>query len=153
MLKHEEGFTLVEVMMVVAIIGVLTSLSYPKFKGYVDYLELATVTNNLVIDLQWARQQSIIKKVRHGIVFYQSDNKYQVVKDKGTNQIIKEVDLKDSKVKLGEITFSSSTGEKEVFFKVLGNLDGGNGSIELVKVGYGRKKITFSSNAGELNIE
>jgi len=149
----EKGFTLVEVMIVIAIIGILASLSFPKFKGYFDYLELITATNHLVLDLQWARQQSIIKKVKYGVIFYQATNKYQIVKDKVSKEIIKEVDLKGSKVKFGEITFSSSAGEKEVFFKTLGNIDGGNGSIELIKEGYGSKKITYSSNAGELNVE
>ncbi|PRX19722.1 type IV fimbrial biogenesis protein FimT [Orenia metallireducens] len=157
MLKQEDGFTLVEVMMVIAIIGILASLSFPKFKAYLEYLELATATNKLVMDLQWARQQAIIKKVKYGVVFYQADNKYQIIKDEAVKQIIKEVDLKESKVKLGKISFyysdGKSTGQTAVFFKTLGNIDGGNGSVELVKLGYGTKKIIFSSNAGELNVE
>ncbi|WP_018249923.1 pilus assembly FimT family protein [Orenia marismortui] len=152
MLTKINGFTLIEVMIVIAIISILVSISYPKINNYVNYFTLTTELNQLISDLQWARQQSIVSKIKHGIIFYPIESKYQIVKDKINCKVIKEVSLSEDKIRFGDITFPSYKGGKAIFFKTLGNLDNHNGSIELIKVGYGSKKIVYSSNAGVINI-
>jgi len=45
--KNVKGFTLVEVLIVVAILGILGSLAYPQFQGYVQQAKEAAAKDNL----------------------------------------------------------------------------------------------------------
>ena len=47
MSKHSHGFTLIELMIVVAIIGVLAAIAYPSYQGYVERTNRADMMSEL----------------------------------------------------------------------------------------------------------
>lgn len=53
------GFTLVEVMIVILIVGMLAALVGPPMFGYLQAHRLQTSTDRMVSDLQFARSQAI----------------------------------------------------------------------------------------------
>lgn len=52
------GFTLIELMVVVALIGALVMLSGPSFKRFIDTQRLRSVNSALITDLQFARSEA-----------------------------------------------------------------------------------------------
>lgn len=47
MLKNTNGFTLIELMIVVAIIGILAAIAYPSYQGYVERTNRADMMSEL----------------------------------------------------------------------------------------------------------
>lgn len=57
------GFTLVEVMIVIVLVGLLAAMVGPPMYGYLQAHRLQTGTDRLVTDLQYTRTQAITRGV------------------------------------------------------------------------------------------
>jgi type IV fimbrial biogenesis protein FimT len=53
------GFTLVEFMVVVAIVAVLTMIGYPNFRTLMQNQRLGTLANDFIADLSFARSEAV----------------------------------------------------------------------------------------------
>lgn len=58
------GFSLTEMMIVIAVIGVLAAIAFPSFTGVVNGGRLSGMTNELVASIQVARTEAIRRNVR-----------------------------------------------------------------------------------------
>lgn len=56
---HRQGFTLVEMMLVISLVGVMAAMAAPPFFRYLASNRLATEADRMVADLQYARSLSV----------------------------------------------------------------------------------------------
>jgi prepilin-type N-terminal cleavage/methylation domain-containing protein len=152
-IKQNKAFTILELLLVLTIMAILSGLALPPINNYQQTIKLKASVEQLVSDLRYVQQKSIITASQHGIVFDLPNNCYYLIKDKDNPQVLRkitlqEVELKNSNLpRYNRLHFSGQM----VFFKELGNLDHRNGRVEL-KLNQVDKQIVFSSNAGEINI-
>jgi prepilin-type N-terminal cleavage/methylation domain-containing protein len=66
---RERGFTLVEALLVVAIIGILTLLSYPSIRNSLEARGLENEAREILSTLQQAKFQAVKFKLNHRVSF------------------------------------------------------------------------------------
>ncbi len=72
----EDGFSLMEIMVVLAIIAVLSSVSMPALRGFAATRRLKTSAKTIVDTLAFARDMAITEKNTHLVVFDMDANRY-----------------------------------------------------------------------------
>ncbi len=72
------GYTLAEMMVVVAIVGLLTAIAVPAFSGYLKRTRLHGMQNELMTDIYYARSLAIAQRRTFQIVFPDAQS-YQIV--------------------------------------------------------------------------
>ena len=80
------GFTLVELLLVVIILGILIGLSTPLFRKTYDNFQLADSAKNLVSLMRFAQTSSIVERLRYRIVFDSGKSKYWLTKESDLSQ-------------------------------------------------------------------
>ncbi len=78
--RRDAGFSLLELVVVVGIIGVLAAIFIPNLRGYLRTEQIRTAASNLAGDLMGARARAVTKNVNFGVVLViLSDTTYRVV--------------------------------------------------------------------------
>lgn len=72
MRSHPRGFTMIELMIAIGLIGILLAIAGPSFRDYIVTQRLKAVTAQLVTDLQYARSESASRS-RRVFVHFQTD--------------------------------------------------------------------------------
>jgi len=98
------GVTLLELMVVVAIFGVISSLGFVSFERLKANYNLTERTNKLYSDIEWIRQKSMGSADPYGISF--TGNNYSVFKDADHSETYNEGDTILKTEHLGHITLS-----------------------------------------------
>ena len=62
-LHRQAGFTLIEVIVVVAIIGILAAIAIPSFRGFTNSSSVTSATNDLVSAFNLARSEAVTRGV------------------------------------------------------------------------------------------
>mgnify|MGYP000252802508 CR=1 FL=1 len=57
--QKQSGFTLMELMIVVIVVGILTAIALPSFQSTIERRRLVGAADNLFSDLQYARSEAI----------------------------------------------------------------------------------------------
>ncbi|MGH8595086.1 MAG: pilus assembly FimT family protein, partial [Gammaproteobacteria bacterium] len=79
---NEAGFTLTEVMIVCAVIGILSAIVVPSFSGYLKRTRVDGSRNQLIADCYFARSLAISRRETITMVF--NADEYQIRNGGGT---------------------------------------------------------------------
>lgn len=80
----QRGITLVEVMVVVAVIGILAGLALPSYQDMIERNRLKQAAEALNSDLQWMRTESIKRSCNLNVSFNTAVWSYTIFRTAGT---------------------------------------------------------------------
>jgi len=88
--KKKEGFTLIEIIIVLAIMGIIVLIGFPVLKSYRPNLRLSGTVRELINDLRYVEQSALTEQINHGIRFFSDEDKYQIIRYGATEEILEE---------------------------------------------------------------
>lgn len=74
----QKGFTFLEIIVVLALIGILSALAVPDLSAFTGRLRLETTARNLSTDLREMKMRSILDRRDYTIYFYPADRRYEL---------------------------------------------------------------------------
>lgn len=113
MMRAERGFSLIELMLCVALIGILLKVALPRFNFSKQYVARASA-RRIVGDLRFARHLAIMNGTPYIVVFDPALSQYKLYKNSvsGANQVTETRQLATSIILSGNSSFTfQNTGQ------------------------------------------
>ncbi len=79
--KTVNGFTLIEVMIVISILGILLAIATPNFMAYRDNTNLKEAARNVSSEIQLCKQMAIAGGVRYAVSFISGSHNFWIFKE------------------------------------------------------------------------
>jgi prepilin-type N-terminal cleavage/methylation domain-containing protein len=92
--QSRTGFTLIELMIIIAIIGILASAAIPQWRRYTQNTELRTAARTIANDIFNMKQRASGENAEYRITFDEAGNRYQII-NADTGLVLQTKDLAD----------------------------------------------------------
>ena len=67
--RSRGGFTLIELMVVIALVAIILAIAAPSFRSMIEMQRLRSITSQLVTDFQFARSEAVARRALVGVAF------------------------------------------------------------------------------------
>lgn len=95
-LTNKRGYTLTELMVTVAIVGIVAAMAVPSFISYLPHLRLNGAARDLISDLRLARSLAVGQNQRYKVFFsVDANNEWYEIRRSSDNTVIRRVDYRD----------------------------------------------------------
>jgi prepilin-type N-terminal cleavage/methylation domain-containing protein len=72
--QRTDGFSLIETLIVIAIIGIMATMAIPQIASYIRVYKIKAAQQQITSEIQTARNKAISRNVRFGVVFVPLSN-------------------------------------------------------------------------------
>ncbi len=164
-MRNDSGFTLTELIVVIAIIAVISAIAVPNLMSWLPHHRLMTATQDLYSNFQKAKLTAIKRNTNCAVTFDNSgytvfmDNNEDFIQD-GGEEVIVQIEwegYKNISVNLSDFTFDDSTGQPSIAFRPNGlpaNAGGGFASgTAKIKNSNEESMSVIISQAGSIRIK
>lgn len=79
--SNNKGFTILEMMIIVVIIGITSTLAIPRFGTIIEKLKLKTSARDMVSSLRFTRSNAVSQRSQFGVYFNLYEGEYILFKD------------------------------------------------------------------------
>jgi len=155
---HSSGFTLVEIMIVLLLLGIALAVAVPSMDSAISETTLDGAAREVVSAIQYAQSLAVREGIEHGVEFFPSEERFRCFNNETDTTVLNPFDKKDYDIDLsnqghlqGVDLASVSFGNKEVIFSAIGELSE-SGSI-VVSYREFQKTITVSAPIGRITVQ
>ena len=136
----QKGFSLIEMVIVIAIIGIISGIAIPAYLNQKPILRLSGATRQIMGDLMWARMQAVSQNNEFK-VFFLDNHRYQILDDDDNDGNVDSGELtvtKDIQEEYYDVTFTSTANP---IFHPRGNA---SGAKVILTNSFGTKEVTIA---------
>ena len=84
---NKKGFTIIEIVLVIALIGILATISLPVYKKTAAHYSLITAARMIASDIRLAQQRSITESRSYRLLFNTGSDNYQLLSVSNKSEI------------------------------------------------------------------
>jgi prepilin-type N-terminal cleavage/methylation domain-containing protein len=151
-MRNDSGFTLAEVMVVIAIIGICSAIAVPNFIGWLPKYRLNSATSDVLGAMQSARLRALKDNASVVILFNPGADSYSVFLDNGAGansgngiQDGDEPTVRGGGMPAGVNLFNTTLAGDTLRFDARGFPNGAGGTVKLVNTKNDTTTITVNA--------
>ncbi|MDY6854100.1 MAG: GspH/FimT family pseudopilin [Thermodesulfobacteriota bacterium] len=152
MLKYQKGFSLIELLVIVAILGIISTIAIPNITAWIPKYRLKSTTRDIFSTLQLARMRAIAVGVEYQVSFDLNNETYYISKGNSSSGSVSWTQENEvSSAPNGIDIASLSGGLTNLHFHPTGSSSNGT-TITINNTNGDEKKISILAATGRIKI-